>query len=88
VSIADTGGLTVTLTTAGGDKVVQDFSGRILARATNLVGHQPIVTAVIPASIGKEVRECSYKIAAKSFLPLTVTAIEWTGQYFNNAQRV
>jgi hypothetical protein len=88
VSVADTGGLKVDLLASSGVRTVQDFSGRILARATNLIGRQPIVTTVVPASIGKEVRECTYTIRAKTFLPLTVTAIEWTGQYFNNAQRV
>jgi hypothetical protein len=88
VAVADTGGLRITLTTSSQSRDVSDFSGRILGRTTNLVGRQPIVTTNVPAAIGREVRECSYKLSAKTFLPLTVTAIEWTGQYFNNVRRV
>lgn len=89
VSIADSGGLQVIVTTSSSDKrLATNFSGRILGRTSNLVGRAPIVTTVVPAAIGREVRECSYTLKAKGFLPLTVTAIEWTGQYFNNARRV
>lgn len=89
ITVADTGGFTVETTSTAGTKKTADFSGRLLGRSTNLVGVQPIVTTVVPASIGREVREVTYTIAAKTFLPLTVTAIEWIGQYFNNtSQRV
>lgn len=88
ISVADTGGLIVQVDTANGSKIATDFSGRILARTSDRVGQAPVVTTVVPASVGKEVRECTYTIKAKTFLPLTITAIEWTGQYFNNARRV
>ncbi len=88
ISIADTGGLTVEVSTANGSYVTKDFNGRIVGRASNLIGRQPIVTTSVPATICKEVRECSYTIKAKTWLPLTVTAIEYTGQVFNNTRRV
>ncbi len=86
--MADTGGLTVTVTDANRTWIVTEFSGRLLGRASNTVGTQPIVTTSVPALIGKEVREVKYTLQARSFLPLTVTAIEWTGQHFNNVRRV
>jgi hypothetical protein len=88
IAVSKTSGLKVTVSSASGERVVQDFSGRVLGRATNLVGRQPIVTHVVPASIGKEVRECTYTLSAKTFLPLTITAIAWVGQYFNNTRGV
>lgn len=88
VSVADSGGVKVTVSTVAGTRTSTDFSGRIIGRQSNKVGVAPIVTTVVPATIGKEVRECSYTLWARNFQPLTVTAIEWTGQYFNNARRV
>lgn len=88
VSLADTGGFTCTVATANGSVKTQDFNGRILGRSSNPIGRQPIVTTSVSCTIGKEVRECSYTLEAKRWLPLTVTAIEWTGQHFNNQRRV
>ncbi|ATI16343.1 tail protein [Caulobacter phage Lullwater] len=88
IGVADTGGLVVTLSRQDQTSVSTNFNGRLLGRASDLVGSQPIVTTSVPAVVGREVREVEYTIAAKSFLPLTITAIEWTGQYFNNVPRV
>lgn len=88
LSIADTGGLSVDVTTPNGTKTTKDFNGRLAGRITDLVGRQPIVTTMVSAPIGREVRACKYTIRSKKWLPLTLTAIEWTGQLFNNARRV
>jgi hypothetical protein len=88
VTVADTAGMTVQVVTANAAAITTDFSGRLLGRASNIVGQQPVVNTAVTASVGKETREFKYTIAAKSFLPLTITAIEWVGQYFNNARRV
>lgn len=87
VSVADTGGLVGTVTTPNGTTQPTDFTGHIIGRRTNLVGRQPIVTTSVSVSIGREVRECSYTLSARKWLPLTITAIEWHGQFFNNTQR-
>jgi len=88
ISVANTGGLYVDLETSNGTKRVATFNGRLLGRNTNPIGRQPIVTTSIPAPIGREVRQCKYTIRARAWLPLTVTAIEWTGQFFNNTRRI
>ncbi len=88
VSIADTGGAYIDVTSSQGTKTVTDFNGRILGDSSNLIGYQPIVTTSIYGNIGKETRQCSYSIKARTWLPLTITAVEWVGQYFNRTQRV
>ena len=88
VAVADTGGFTCEVTTVNGSNITQNFNGRILGRSSNPVGRQPIVTTSVSCTIGKEVRECNYTLRAKSWLPFTITAIEWTGQFFNNQRRV
>lgn len=87
VSVADTSGMAVVVTDIGGDRTSLDFSGFILGSPPSLIGTQPIVTTQLSAVIGKEIRECTYTLKAKKWLPLTVTAIEWVGQVFNNVRR-
>lgn len=88
VSVADSGGMIAEVTTKQGTRQVLNFNGRILGQGANMVSRQPIITTSIAAPIGKEVRECRYRLCAKNWLPLTITAIEWIGQSFNNSQRV
>jgi hypothetical protein len=88
VSIADSGGLIVDVETVNGTQRTQDFGGRLLGRASNLLGTQPIVTTDITAAIGRQNTACKYYLRAKRWLPLTITAIEWTGQYFSNSRRL
>jgi hypothetical protein len=87
VSVSNTGGMLGMLETLQGGGTVLNFNGRILGQVANMVGRQPIVTTSISVPVGKEVRECKYTLKAKTWLPLTITAIEWTGQSFNNSRR-
>lgn len=88
VTVADTGGMRGFISTTNGDKQVTDFSGRVLGRATNVVGHQPVVDTTVPVPVGREVRAVEYTLMARKWLPLTITAIEWVGQYFSSTRRV
>jgi len=89
VQLVDSGGVEAFLTTASrGEYRVVDWSGRTLGRLTSEVGIQPITTSPVPVPMGREIREFSWRLRAKSWLPLTITAIEWSGQLFYNARRV
>lgn len=88
VSVANTAGMVGEVITKQGTKVVVNFNARILGQIANMVSRQPTVTTSVSVPVGKEVRECAYRLRAKSWLPLTITAIEWTGQSFNNSRRV
>lgn len=91
VSVVDTGGMVASTrrTTHNGDwSQVVNFTGRVLNSPTNVVGRQPIVSTEISVTIMREATESQYKLASSRWLPLTVTTIEWVGQYFNNAKRV
>lgn len=39
-------------------------------------------TASVVVGVYKEVRDCKVKLAGRSWLPLTLSAIEWQGQFF------
>lgn len=85
-SVADTGGFKATVTSNGVERQALLFTGRVLGSATAEVGKQPIVTRSVPFLVAREIRECTYSIKALTWLPLTITALEWKGQNFNNAR--
>ncbi|AXN53739.1 tail tubular protein B [Sphingomonas phage Scott] len=88
VAVSETGGMEgwVTRSTGAANRVL-DFTGRYLASPTNIIGKQPIVSTTLSVIVGGEVRECSYTLRAKTWLPLTITSIDWTGQLFLNTRR-
>lgn len=58
---------------------------RWVARAANswtLNTQEVKQTASVPVAIFKEIREFKVKLASRSWLPLTISSIEWTGQFF------
>lgn len=89
VNVTDTGGMEAYVSTFGtsASKVAR-MTGRILGNDTNQVGRQPLVETAISVPVGREVRDFRYRLAAVTWLPLTITAIEWVGQYFYNSRRI
>jgi len=87
-SVTNTSGLTASVTTVNGTIVTTTFEGRLLGLSSLLIAAQPHPTTSVTVGIGREVRECKYKLETKDWLPLTITAIEWTGQTFNRVRRV
>lgn len=88
VSMAQTGGLLATITSTSGTSTALDSKARILGAENNILGSQPISTYTQSFLVSKEVRECSYRLQAQTWLPLTITAIEYVAQYFNNVKRL
>lgn len=88
ISYTHTGGFFVDIETPYGDRRSVDFNGRRVGGSQNLLDVQPITRGTEPAFIGREVREYVATIRAKTWLPLTLTTIEWVGQYLNNTRRV
>lgn len=87
--LSESGGMIATVTTPGrGEYQVLDWTGRTVGRLSAEVGIQPISTGPVPVPVGRETREFTYKLRAKKWLPLTLTAIEWVGQFFYNQRRV
>lgn len=82
ISVQDTGAMDVYVTDANREWLSKHFNGFLLSRVASQVGSQPIINTQISALIGREVRECTYRIQAIEWLPLNVTAISWTGQAF------
>lgn len=87
VTLADSGGVLASVESSAGTKNVLRFTGRTAGNALALLGKQPIVSQSVQFLVAREIRECKYTLTALTWLPLTVTALEWKGQNFNNTRR-
>lgn len=88
LSLNNSGGVEGFVEFSGRRKQTVNFEGRILTRITNKVGRVPLVDYGVKLPVFHEVRECQVEFRALTWLPLTVSGIEWKGQYFNNLRRV
>lgn len=86
--VHDTAGMMAEITTRNRVQSSIDFEGRILGDSDNLIGRQPVYSGQLSIPVGREVRECSYTIHSKDWLPFRVTGLSWVGQTFNNVRRV
>lgn len=66
---------------------VTTFNGRILGDPTNVIGIEPISTGQHNVPVGRETRQYVLTLMGRKWFPLTVTALEWVGQFFNRTQR-
>lgn len=73
--------------TARGATASQEYNGRIVGDLGDLVGREVIVTTTQSVPIGHETRDYTLRFRARRWLPLTLTALEWVGQFFNRTQR-
>lgn len=88
VSVKDTGGLDATLTTPGrGEYSAGRNSARTIGRLSAELGIQPVTRGTVSVPVGREVTAFEYTLHARTWLPLTISAIEWVGQFFLNVRR-
>ncbi len=81
----DAGGFKATVTSSyGSTEQVLNFNGRVLGQAANMVGVIPITTGSTPVFVGRESRDYVCKISSRSWMPLSITRVSWTGQWFMN----
>ncbi|KAF1043428.1 MAG: hypothetical protein GAK35_02212 [Herbaspirillum frisingense] len=88
VSVTETAGLDAFLTAVSTTKQVLSFNGRRVGRSNNVVGRQPVTTTSLNVPAGRANTEHSLRLQARLWFPMTISAIEWVGQFFNNARRV
>lgn len=88
----DAGGLEATVTSRYGSAANPDvggvtalrFNGRLLGQAANMVGVIPITTGSTPVFVGRESKDYVCKISSRGWMPLSITRVTWTGQWFMN----
>lgn len=64
------------------------FNGRIMGDVNNVVGQVPVTRGKQSVVIGRASSDYTQTLYALSWLPLNLTAVEWTGQLFHRPQRV
>lgn len=81
----DAGGFVATVTSSyGGTEQALHFNGRTLGQAANMVGVVPITTGTTPVFVGRESKDYVCKISSRNWMPLSITRVTWTGQWFLN----
>ena len=60
------------------------FNGRLLGQAANMVGIIPITTGNTPVFVGRETKDYVCRISSRAWMPLSITRVTWTGQWFMN----
>jgi hypothetical protein len=89
VSFTDTTGCTVMLADITSDgKQIGAYNGRLVGHSNNLVGRVPITTSVYSVPVGRANTEHKVTFSALTGVPMTVSAIEWVGQFFTSGRRV
>ena len=63
------------------------FNGRILGAPENVVGIEPVASGQYTVPVGRETRQFRLRLKARRWYPFTLTALEWTGQFFNRVRR-
>lgn len=88
VAVSNTGGILGELILPDREFNMKAFDGRILTRQSNLAGRAPLVTTTVRIPVYKEIREFKLMLTAVNWLPLTITGMEWLGQWFSSIKRV
>jgi len=88
LDVSDTGALDAYVHAAGAVRQVVSFNGRKVGQSNNQVGIQPITTTTLSAPVGRSTTEHALEVCARSWLPLTLTGVQWAGQQFFNSRRV
>ena len=88
MSVTKTSGMDAYRADMAGASRVFGFNGRRVGLSNNQVGRQPTTTATVDVPCGRANTEHRMEFRTRSWLPLTISAIEWVGQIFNNTRRV
>lgn len=87
VATAQSGGFSWSVVSEGVERSEGSFNGLVLGDPDTKVGVAPVVDAQVSVPVGRESRAFAVTMTARKWQPLTITAIEWSGQFFNRVQR-
>jgi hypothetical protein len=63
------------------------YNGRRLGDPNNRIGREVVTDLQQSIPVGCEARDYTLTIQARKWLPLTLSTLEWVGQFFNRTQR-
>ena len=70
--------------TAYGKVTALSFNGRVLGSATNMAGVMPVSTGRASVFVGRDSKDYVCNISSRGWMPLSITRVTWTGQWFLN----
>ena len=80
----DTGGFEASVTSRYGKVTALRFNGRVLGQLANMAGVMPVTSGSTPVFVGRESKDYVCKISSRNWMPLSITRVTWTGQWFLN----
>ena len=89
VSIANSSGFVLDLSSQGRQTSTElEYNARVIGDPNNVVGREVItdMTQQVPVALGND--DYTFAIRARTWLPLTITTLEWVGQWFYRPQRI
>lgn len=87
VTFRDTGGLSADVETDWDTYESARFIGLTVDGADSVVGQRTLHRGVEVLPIGQSTNEYALTIRSIDWLPLSITSIDWVGQYFNRTRR-
>jgi len=88
LSHANTGAYNVVVTTPYDTTTSLEFRGLTVNGVDSTVGERHLHKGRASAPVGRETRDYIATVSAFQWQPMAITALDWTGQIFNNARRV
>lgn len=87
LAYSKSGGFSWTVAAPGATTEAGSFNGRVMGDPDNIVGIEPISTGGFRIPVGRETRSYTLNVASRTWMPMTITSMEWVGQFFNRVQR-
>lgn len=89
VSVKDTGGFEGWVSSLGRPaQLHRGYQGSQYGRQSFTLGNVSIGDTTLRMPVGRETREYICKLNSKQWLPMSITAIEYTGNFLNNTRRM
>lgn len=87
LALAKSSGIIAVITARLGTNTIE-YNARVVGSPSNVVGTEPIETYTQSVPIGHANAEYEVTFKSRKWLPLTITGMDWIGQFFNRVQRL
>jgi hypothetical protein len=88
ISLDDTGYIAGKVTSAYGVDTNVAFNGRVVGAVDNVVGEQPLSNSKFTLPFRQDVNKAEIELYSDSHLPMTLSDIEYVGQYTKRGRRI
>lgn len=87
-TIQDSSGFWTDVTSKGRETTTtNEYNARIVGSPDDLVGRETVTDVTYSVPIALETNDYTLTFRGRTWLPFTITSLEWIGQWFNRTQR-